>query len=251
MGYTLAAPAKIVHHRQNSALDNMSKIYKATLKAPTVLTNGMWRDQDCFITAGGPSLKGFNFNLLAGKNTIGINKSFMDYSPTILYSMDTRFYRWIQTLYLDGYENKDFKNQWFAYTGLRIFLCPLGKESFNGEVYLIKRIIQKTLSFDIRQGIYGGNNSAFGALMLACALRPKRIFLLGYDMKADKHTHYHSGYPNQDIVDLRNRLCAYRELIEEFAPLLDRLGIKVINLNKDSAIRCFEFGDIMDYLEEK
>jgi len=39
-----------------------------------VLPDNSWKDEDCYIIGGGPSLKRFNWSLLKGKKTIGINR---------------------------------------------------------------------------------------------------------------------------------------------------------------------------------
>ena len=96
------------------------------------------------------------------------------------------------------------------------------------------------MSKDITHGIYGGNNSGFGALMLAIALGANPIYLLGYDMKIESKTHWHSGYPNQNAEKLRNRLLIFKKQFEEFANPIKKLGIDIVNLNPNSALSCFK-----------
>ena len=55
----------------------------------------IWLDETVFIIGGGPSLKGFNWSLLAGKKTIAINRAIQFYPKAdALYFTDGRVYSW-------------------------------------------------------------------------------------------------------------------------------------------------------------
>jgi len=55
-----------------------------------VLPDNSWKGEDCYIIGGGPSLARFNWSLLKGKKTIGINRVYEKFDPSIIFSMDTR-----------------------------------------------------------------------------------------------------------------------------------------------------------------
>ena len=57
-----------------------------------VLNSDSWKGKRCFIIGGGPSLSDFDFDILKDELTIGINKTLIQFSPTLNYSMDKRFY---------------------------------------------------------------------------------------------------------------------------------------------------------------
>ena len=71
--------------------------YEATAPSESlesVISSGAWEGRRCFIVGGGPSLKDFDFSQLKGALTIGINRAFERFDPTILFSADERFWRY-------------------------------------------------------------------------------------------------------------------------------------------------------------
>ena len=204
-----------------------------------------FRNKRCFIIAGGESLKGFDFNRLNNEITIGINKTFQFYqNSTINYSMDSDFYDALREGRLDKHSNEKLWDKWLSYKGTRIFLTPLEIKKFGDEVYLVRRVIDFKIIRELDDGIYGGTNSATGALMLAIALGCTQIYLLGYDMKVKTQSHWHGGYPDRNLNDFSMKLYEYKTEIEKLCPMISQMGVSVINLNSDSALTCFEFNTI-------
>ena len=60
------------------------------MKVP--LSEGMWKGRRAFIIGGGGSLHGFDFNVLQGELTIGINAGF-SLNPTVGFIYDLRLIR--------------------------------------------------------------------------------------------------------------------------------------------------------------
>jgi hypothetical protein len=208
----------------------------------SILSSSEWQGKRCFIIGGGPSLENFDFHKLDGELTIGINKAFIACSPTINYAMDLRFYD-----ALNSPDKKDSKavelyNKWVAYKGIKVFLKRSEKTRFDSSIYVVNSLPNKTISFDLKKGIWGGNNSGFGALMLAIALGSKKIGLLGLDMKIDEKkskTHWHEGYSDQTLIGFPKKLGSFSQCFSEFATSIRDNGITVDNLNLDSALNCF------------
>jgi len=205
---------------------------------------GAWRGKRCFITAGGPSLKGFNYEVLKNELTIGINMSCLLYSPTLNYSMDIPLYNYI-TIEREGDSPEVLatKRNWKKYNGLKVWLAFASGKGWEKGVYLVDRINKPKVSLDLRNGIWGGNNSGLGALMLAVALGANPIYLLGYDMKVDRVndvTHCHNYYKERQSTasTIGNRVSKFKEAIEAIAPEIFKVT-SVINLNPDSALECF------------
>jgi len=94
-------------------------------------------------------------------------------------------------------------------------------------------------------------NSGFGAIMLAIALGSREIYLLGYDLQAINQSHWHSGYPNRDLGEFNDKLMEYKNEIISASIDINKLGVKVFNLNKDSALKCFPFTDIETVLAKE
>jgi hypothetical protein len=210
-----------------------------------ILTSDMWEGKRCFILGGGPSLTGFNFDLIKNECTIGINKAFMYFPTTLNYSMDLKFHDQIYAKRTD--DDKKLYEAWINYKGIKIFLKVNNKYKFDPSVTLVNKLDQKVISFDVNKGIHSGNNSGAGALFLAISLGVKEIFLLGYDLKVNKlskKTHFHSGYDGQDVDNFPKKLNNFIRCFEEFALSIKNNGVNVINLNPDSALTCFPFSTI-------
>lgn len=202
----------------------------------------------CFLLGGGPSLEGFDYSLLDGKVTIGVNKTFKQYHPTMLYCMDRRFFVYIhsdKSQKING--DECLLEEWLACPSKKYFIASntAGNNTskfFKGEpIIVIPRLPNKCISMDIKKGIYPGNNSGFGAMMLAIALGYKTIYLLGFDFKiAGKKTHCHNGYKNQKLDNQQRHLDTFRRLFDSFSVDLKNAGINVINLNPNSALNSYE-----------
>jgi hypothetical protein len=203
-----------------------------------VLTSNDWSGKRCFIIGGGDSLRNFSYSCLDNELTIGINRAFEVCDSTINYSMDAFFHNWMQS---EASTDKGAKRlqKWKEFRGFKVFLENPGT-NFGMDNFIVKRRAERSISLSLKRGIYGGNNSGFGALMLAIALGSKEIYLLGFDMKTQgERTHWHEGYPGQNKERMARVLPNFAKLFEEFAPHLSGQGIKIFNLNPDSALECF------------
>ena len=72
---------------------------------------------------------------------------------------------------------------------------------------------------------------------LAVCLGANPIYLLGFDMKGKW---WHTGYPEKHGDEVFG---AFINDFENAVPELERRGVRVINLNPDSGLKCFEFGE--------
>ena len=211
-----------------------------------ILSNNVWKSKTCFLIGGGPSLKDFDFGPIKNELTIGVNKSFIRFPTTINYAMDWRFYNMVTS--------DDLRQQWAAYKGIKLFLKRSAKSKFNDDVYVVNSLPKKGLSLDLHQGIWGGNNSGFGALMLAICLGATRIGLLGFDLKirvkAGKiETHFHGGYGLGRETNFQSKLDKFKKCFDEFSSVITKQGINVVNLNLDSALECFPKDSIENFLK--
>jgi len=229
-----------------------------TVSAPMLATNitgvlfsGCWEGQTCFILGGGPTLEGFNYQWLQGQKVIGINKTFSVYPATVNYSMDYNFFDLVQFTAADPRsKNHPLYVSWMAYTGIKVFLHHGEKDRFAQGIHYVNELREKGISFDLNKGIYPGNNSGCGALMLAVALGCKKIGLLGYDFKVQgKKTHWHEGY-GYSLEDVVRSLKDFQQKIDEIGPDILEMGIQVVNLSPDSALQSFPRSDIRTFLEQ-
>lgn len=216
----------------------------------TVLNSGAWKGRRCILIGGGPSLLNFDFSILDGELTIGVNKSFTTYSSQINYAMDMRFYDMLTHPTRDNQDAQELHKKWIPYEGIKLFLRGSRKFRLDSSVYYVEGLPSAALSFDLSKGIFPGNNSGFGALMLAIALGCKRIGLLGFDLKVEKgRTHWHNGYPHQEANQMQEKLDRFIPFFEDFAPVIKQQGIEIINFSKDSKLSCFPKGDVGTFLD--
>jgi len=219
-------------------------------KAPdisSILHCRSWEGHRCFILCGGPSLENFDFTPLQKELTIGVNKTFIRFPTTICFAIDQRLYDSVTYPNRKDSRNVELHAQWLKYSGIKVFVKYPGKWRFDSSIYVVKAIKRKVISLDLSTGIYPGNNSGFGAMMLAIALGSTQIYLLGCDMKVDRQkrrTHWHDGYVNQRFEALEAVLPKFAKEFSTFADTIQKQGIEVVNLNPDSALECFPKEDI-------
>ena len=212
------------------------------------LQSDIWKNKRCFLIGGGPSLIDFNPKLLKNELTIGVNKAFIKFNPTINYSMDPNFQKFLSKEPCSALTS--VQEQWRNYKGVKVFLKTSSKYIYNKNIFLIQRIRDKRkISYDPNIGIIPGKCSGFGALMLAISLGCKEIYLLGYDLDVQNNlTHWHEGYKNQTIEKCLHRLKRFKANFNEYSEILRNEGIQIVNLNLDSKLECFPKDSIENIL---
>lgn len=225
-------------------------------KVTDILKTNAWEGHRCFIIGGGPSLEGFAPERLDSELTIGVNKSFIKFNSTILYGMDYCFLECLEKHAPVTSEWEFTKQCWKNYKGLKVFLKTAVIYPYVPIIYVVKRIEKRQISTDLEAGIYAGNNSGFGALMLAIVLGANPIYLLGFDMSIDKtktKTHWHKGYENQlgdtqPPRQLDGKLKGFRKCFNDVALEIAQMGKVVINLNPNSALESFKKQDVNEII---
>ena len=213
--------------------------------AHEVLKDGEWAGQRCFIIGGGPSLTGFDFERLRGRGRIiAINKAYLDVPfADICFFMDgstTTFYGLVQS----GQLAPGCLEAWRNFAGQKVFLNLLGRK-FN-DVYSVRTAGPTGLSNSLRKGIYHGNNSGVGAVGLAVCLGANPVYLLGIDCKFQGgKSHYHGGYPGKMPESVFK---SYTQNFERMNRFIRKTQFRVVNLNPESALRCFSFSTIDEVL---
>jgi hypothetical protein len=182
----------------------------------------IWSGETVYIIGGGPSLIGFNWNILAGKKTIAINKAVLTY-PTadVLYWTDSRVYGW-------------YKKEIDSFRGLKYSIRY--HSSYLADINVLKKGDKFGLN-ESKDALCHGNNSGYAAINLAYLLGAKRIILLGYDMHNDgKRGHYHDGYPVPITGDniYRDQFIPGFQIL---ADLLKQRNIEVYNASMTSSLK--------------
>jgi hypothetical protein len=207
------------------------------------LTDGMWEGHACAIIGGGPSLQGFDFDRLDRDNlrVIGINRAFEFCSHVdLIHTMDSRWLRWVES----GRYGADAQRAFADFGGWRV-ICTNEQMQFPGCSIIRGGSRNSVLSSTLEDGLCRGTNSGVSALNLALCLGADPIYLLGFDCNKIAHgkqEHFHNGHP------ITQKDGIYRRFVKDFREIADQATARarIINVNPESGIRCFEFGDLPD-----
>ena len=234
------------HAEANKRGAIVAPITKRDSELGDIIKDGCWSGRRCFIIGGGPSLRDFDFSSLQDDITIGINAAYTEIDPTIMFSMDKRFFEWASTGKYGKTEN-DKSGNLLKYNESNSIKMHLNVEPLEIKgVYNIRNAGDCGLSKSLSAGLYNGENSGYAALNLAYILGCNPIYLLGFDLNTNERYHWHDGHPGQNGT---GEMSTFLKAFVENAPAI-LSKTKVINLNRKSMLKCFEFGD-MPKIEKK
>ncbi len=153
-----------------------------------IFHDGIWKGRRAFIVGGGPSLKGFDWDLLSGELVIAVNRAYeqLPHAP-MMFSMDNRFYEWEK-------DKPAFKN----YGGFKVWLDQ-DDWQYGDDVLTVgsmgKVRGERGWSDSLDDGLGHGASSGYAAANLAHVLGADPIYLLGFDLQDGPPTNWHDGYP--------------------------------------------------------
>ena len=195
----------------------------------------MWDGETCAILASGPSMTREQAEVLRGRCKViavnntgipteidGVLRPAMAEWADILYASDSKW--WV------CYQDRALKFQ-----GLKVCLRP--NLPFS-DVYALEQSREQV--FDKRQThLATGGNSGYAALHLAVHLGVKRVLLVGFDMRdaAGKRRHYFGNHPPR--LNSQNAYATWVRAYTRFAPLLQKMGVEVLNCTQKGALHCF------------
>lgn len=197
----------------------------------------MWLNQEAFIIGGGPSLRGFDWSLLHGENTIGCNNAFRlgyDVCKICIFVDDKFIYE------PNGMPRRGFYDELAKFPGLVVTNNPALR--IHSEPWLMW-MPRKATGLHLDALGYNYNCGA-SAINLALLLGATTIYLLGFDMHLDA-----AGNPNYHnyIID-KPSSCVYERMLSAFTYVGHSLaekfpGCSVYNINKDSNLLTFPILD--------
>lgn len=185
----------------------------------------VWDNQDVFIIGGGRSLKGFDWNLLKGENTIGCNDAFKHGNEIckICVFGDSKWFKSSEQE-LARYKGTVFTNSLQLQRTRLSWLWTMPREFFG-----------------LHEDALGWNNNTGAlAINLAVLLGAKRIFLLGFDMHLSR-----DGRPNWHDSRLEKpNASIYSKFLEGFKKLAADLkkkfpNVEVVNITDKSSLNSF------------
>jgi hypothetical protein len=207
----------------------------------TMMTSGFWntpRDwigERVFILGGGPSLKSHDLRTIDGRGkVIAINDAFLLRNDAdVLYFADARWWEW---------NSSDVDAN---YTGDCIISrsCCYPSRAFK-QVHWIGRDVRNPLS-DHRQYVSGWCSGS-NAINLAYLRGATEIVLLGFDMHGGNWHSRHKAEKKPNCYEID-----FIPYLERMSVVLKSKGIDVINVNKESALKCFRFATLTEVLHSK
>lgn len=205
-----------------------------------------WPGETVFLLAGGPSLTGFDPEILRGRGrVIAINNSYV-LCPwaDALYFCDVSWWKHHRDEVLKTFTGKHMISMGMSGDGVRRLRNSglAGLETDPG-------------------GLRHGTNSGYQAINLAYHFGAKRIVLLGYDMRVNasqtngrktERAHWHQGhpwnhidYPAYERIMKENWLPRFSLLAEPLASA----GVEILNATPGSALTCWPMRSLEDILQ--
>lgn len=197
-----------------------------------VQAEAIWPGETCYIVAGGPSLRGFDFSRLEGRKVIVINSSVFSYpAADVLFFGDARWWGWhaMQVRSI-------FKGIIFT-----------ASEATDGRLQNLHKRLPPPVITESRGEVTMRHTSLTATLNLAFHFGVSRIILLGADQQAasDGMTHHHQPHPAATLPG-----CWDKQILElrDAGESLKALGIEVINTSLGSRIDWWPKQSIEDFL---
>lgn len=177
-----------------------------------------------WIVGGGPSLRGFDWDLLQGEVVIGANRAFEMPNVGMTITIDPLFDR----LSHNGDLGHESRRLWRDYKGLKIYAATDNTPPLCDNVIMVPRVTNRVDDcMPPRFDNFGkASNSGYAAVKFAWMLGAKNIYCLGFDMAGENGltSWFHDGY-NQVWQD--GIYDEYRAEMDAAAPFLETDGVNV------------------------
>jgi len=219
---------KPVSHKKNDFIRN--DIVKSNInlnyKKKTIRRNHkkdfILKDVPAFILGNAPSLNKQNLSLLDDYFTIGLNRIFQVYDPTILFWQDKKIWKEYQQEILEQKSLKFCRNCFDTSSDLNGFVLASNKADFNSEP----------------QSINGRGNTGVISVQFAIALGCNPIILIGMDCKYDKDGNTDFFGKNPDHKEYTLRLC-----LKGLRFLKQKCPVPIYNCSENSLWKSWELED--------
>lgn len=190
-----------------------------------------WKGEDVYLIGGGPSLRSFDWGLIAGKRTIGCNSAYI-LGAAIVKIVLFADQPWWDEIGKDGTA---------SYGGRVVGVQDPSTNLLEHRPWLLilDRVEGPALTGPGSKGVVA-KNSGLAALNLALLLGAQRVYLLGYDMQMTEKER-----PNwHDVRHQQGNKDVYKRFIGEFrraSVLVKKLwpGREVWNVSDVSKLDCF------------
>lgn len=191
-------------------------------------------DDTVFLIGGGPSVKELlpDINILRGKNIITTNNAYQLFPDAIAHHFGDRVWtEWHRDKITDKFCTvSNVERPYWENSCVTCFYAP-----------------DSAIAIAEHKDYLSGNNAGHHVINLAYHLGFKRMILIGYDLHPVKNCHWHNDH--QRPTNLGNFEDVMIPAFKRIVPLQEKLGFVVLNANRQSNLKCFEFCDLVDYLK--
>jgi hypothetical protein len=176
---------------------------------------------------------------LQGEHVIGVNMAYLlGGLVDVLLFGDSPFYR----TYHAGIG---------AFSGMKISCARLGSSfpEHQRDIQVVNKDISRFgIGIKEKSQIRWNSHTGGSAINLAALFGAKEIYLLGFDMKADeqRRTHWHGEYKHRTK---QKTFIGFQKSFRFIAKDAKKLGIKIVNVNPDSAITQFPKVSLQEVLK--
>lgn len=188
-----------------------------------------FKNKRCFVVAGGPSLREFDFSRLQKEYTIGINYISKVFHPWLLVSWDKVCYNWLKTQLIKSI----------------LVMVDVSNSNFE-RVFYVRSAGDYGSPTEVNR-IFTGTHTGYAAINLAMALGFSPICLLGFDYGPDESGRYHVTDDWGQPKDIDQRLDRFRKEVDRYPEYIK--DKQIINLNPGSELKAFPFMDINEVLK--
>jgi hypothetical protein len=196
-----------------------------------------WIGETVAILASGPSMNRETAEAVRGKcRVIAVNNQGIDTLDSETKQMVPAFAPWADVLFAaDAKWWHTYQDRALKFAGLKVCVRPNLPWK---EIYSLQQ--SKQITFDPNpKCLVGGGNSGYMALHLAVHFGAKRVLLCGYDMRdgLGKKRHWFGNHPSK--LNARGAYATWKTAFGRLAPVLQKMGVEVLNCTPQTALTCF------------
>ena len=187
----------------------------------------IWEDKTAFVIGGGPSLIGFDWDLISKHRIVGVNDAYL-LGPFIDYN-----------IFGDNVWFKHHRDDMPHATCIHVGAIEKPLDGYPFVNWMV-RVQRRHSESPGHIGWYG--NTGLSGICLAVLLGATRICLLGFDMKLDEDTgeaNWHDNPLNGPNANVYPRFIEAGKALAESLRIA-RPDVTVLNCNPDSALDAFE-----------
>lgn len=225
-------------------------MHKTLIPQKVVLLGRLsWDGETVVCVASGPSAKDVDLNIGRGKAKFIVVNDSWRLCPwaDALYACDPQWWRLVYSREVKSHQGPPKEHE---FEGIRITQDMDCAREFGLRRVTLMRKVDKLLNKT--PGLLGwGGNSGFHAVNIAVQGGASKIILVGYDMVSkDGQFHWHKKHTEGLNNPSDGSVYKWRLRLDAQAPLLESLGIKVINCSPISALQAYpkmSFEEALDY----